>query len=207
MLNRIVLWVVLCSSFLASNAQNAYTSIGVEGNYFLPTTSKPTYYRNNKAQAFGIFFERYFKSNFKLKAGLTNFTSTYKAWYFNTSTSKRYEFDAEASFVSIPLTLSYNFNAIDNEWEFFVDAGYSLFIEQNVIIKDFTKDSALFPHDRVNTSKFYNYFTVGFSGRYKLYNFLSISMGTRSYHYLPLNSNFGNGFPTLSAYGGVAYIF
>ncbi len=138
---------------------------------------------------------------------LNNFTSTYKAWYFNTSTSKRYEFDAEASFVSIPLTLSYNFNAVDNGWEFFVDAGYNLLIEQNTVIKSFSKDTVLFPYDRVNTSKFYNYFTVGFSGRYKLYNSLSISLGTRSYHYLPLNNNFGNGFPTLSAYSGLAYIF
>lgn len=208
MLKKIILSALVSVSALIVKSQNSYNSVGVTGSYFFPTSNKPIEYRSNEAQSIGLFYEHYFISNFKLKVGVNNFSTTYSDWYFDTSsTPKIFSFDVEAEFISLPLQLSYNFDATNNRWEFFVDAGYTLLIQQHKSIKNFPKNSLLSPYDRINKSNYYSYFTVGFSGRYKLHKDIYVGLGTRSFHYLKLNNNKGNGFPALSIDGSIAYVF
>lgn len=200
-------FVLLLCCYL-SQAQNSYTAIGATASWYIPETSKPTYYTDDNAFSTGIFGERYFNNHFKLKLGVNYFYNTFKDKYIDTSERpKIFAYDAAARFITVPFEVSYNFMREDAKWEFFIDASYVAFIHYKTTIKDFNGDYPLTHYDKNVSYGSEHYFSVGISGRYKFSNGWITGFGTKSYHFLPVIDKTWRGFPTLSIDVSMGYAF
>lgn len=190
-------------------AQNSYTSVGIMGIHYTPTSSQPVILKPFNAKSIGVLVEHYFNNHRKLATGISYYEHQYKREYRDTDIPEGWaSYKGLSQFITVPLTASYNFMKENKKWEFFVDAGFLNFIH---IKTTQVNDHTTIPKKRftqVETYTFTNhYFMAGIIGRYKLLKKLYLGLGTKTHHYLKLSRRINTGFPTISIEGNIAYIF
>lgn len=202
----LLLLVSICFSML--KAQNNYTSIGINGIHYTPTSSQPVILKPFNAKSIGVLVEHYFNNHRKIATGISYYEHEYKREYRDTDIPAGWaSYKGLSKFITVPLTASYNFMKENKKWEFFVDAGFLNFIH---IKTTEVHDHTTIPEKRftqVATHTFTNhYFMAGITARYKLHKKLYFGFGTKTHHYLKLSRRVNTGFPTISLDGSIAYI-